>query len=323
MNFLRLVPKMRSRSKSKVRRNRRVPLGIDVDSLESRILLTAGTTPAAPLELGMNVDPVAYYSTSLEFVDVMKMAADKWNVTSASTPGWPWNISNVALPPMDQNGYPIGLGKLPASGYALDTFVFTNLNGYYPTGTYTLTFDGSGTVKIADGVDPYQVFTQSGGLGTPHNVTISATSKLGIVVAITSSDPSDYVRNIRLVMPGFQNTYETEPFNPQYLRALEPFTQLRFVDVMVNNSPTQNVGMTWADETPVTYRTQAKSTGMSVQYIVELCNILDKNMWVNMPVGATSNLRYQFREVRSRQPEPWAEGIRRVWQRDLERNLSE
>ena len=45
-----------------------------------------------------------------------------------------------------------------------------------------------------DGVERTQFFTQNGGLGTPSNVTVSATTGLGILAAITSSDPTDYVR---------------------------------------------------------------------------------------------------------------------------------
>jgi hypothetical protein len=228
------------------------------------------------------------------FADVMKMTVDEWAITNAASVGYPFNESGT-LPPMDANGYPIGLGNLPANGEVLDTFVFTNNGGHYPTGTYTLTFDGSGTVEIVDGgADAPQNFTQNGGLGSPHNVTISATEGEGILIAITSSDPADYVRNIRLVIPGCQNTYQTQPFNPQYLSALQGFSYLRFLNPMQINSPTQQVGMTWAQETPIPYRTQAKSTGISVQYMVDLCNTLNENMWVNMPVGADSTYLTNF-----------------------------
>src|SRR5207244_1565544 len=140
--------------------------------------------------------------------------------------GWP-TITGVPLPTLDQNGYPIGLGGLPAQGYAVGDAVFTGNGQHYPTGTYTLTFDGSGTIAIDDWVDPVQYVTQGGGLGQPTNVNVSATAKLGIYVVITSSDSTDYVRNIHLVMPGYQSTYQTQPFNSQYLSALQPFATVR------------------------------------------------------------------------------------------------
>ena len=82
------------------------------------------------------------------------------------------------------NGYPIGLGNLPSQGYASDTFVFTHNGGIYPTGVYTLTFDGDGTVEIINGNQPAQVFSQAGGLGSPSNVYITSTNNNGIVIAI-------------------------------------------------------------------------------------------------------------------------------------------
>ncbi len=227
MNLLRLIS---ARSRQIGPKPKRVPIrrrGISFEFLERRSLLTSG------LGVGMNLDLINPSATDDPFANVMEMANAQWIVTSAKTPGTPWSISNVALPTMDQNGYPIGLGNLPSQGYALDTFVFTNNKQNYPTGTYTLTFDGSGTIVINDFVDPLQTFTQSGGTGQPQNVTISGTSPQGIVIAITSSSASDYVQNIRLVMPGLQSTYQTQPFNPQYLTALQPFSTLRFAAPML------------------------------------------------------------------------------------------
>ena len=266
--------------------------GLALEALESRELLSGGA--GGPLNVGMNLDQLSYYSPDPMFVDIMKMALDGWGATPLATPEIPRIEPNVTLPPMDQNGYPIGLGNLPSLGYGLDTTVITNSNGHYPTGTYTLTFDGSGTVAVVDNVGPLQYFTQSGGLGTPFNVVIPRASNPGIVVAITSSNPADYVRNIRLIMPGDQNTYQTEPFNPEFLSELAPFSYLRFTVPMGINSASQLVGMTSAQETPVTYRTQTGVYGMSIQYMVQLCNILQEGMWVNMPVGASSDYDANF-----------------------------
>ena len=68
------------------------------------------------------------------------MSVDGWQVVEAANPAlYPFNISGVTEPPMDSNGYPIGLGNLPPRGYGLRiTFVFLHNGGIYPTGTYTL-----------------------------------------------------------------------------------------------------------------------------------------------------------------------------------------
>ena len=267
--------------------------GISFEFLESRTLLSSG------LNVGMNLGFIKPYATDDPFANVMEMAYPSWNVTSALRPAIAPPLT-VPMPPLDGNGYPIGLGNLPAQGDAMYTEVFLQNGQHYPTGTYTLTFDGSGTVAINDSHDPIQTFTQGGGIGQPHNVTISGTAALGIVIAITSSNPSDYVRNIRLVMPGLQNTYQTQPFNPQYLSGLQSFSTLRFLDPMLPNitssttSNGQSGELTWSERTPPTYFTQAVSSGMSVEYMVDLCNALHENMWVTMPVNADNNYELNF-----------------------------
>ena len=291
MNLLRLIS-----ARSCQFRPRRGPIrrrGISFEFLESRTLLSSG------LNVGMNLGFIKPYATDDPFANVMEMAYPSWNVTSALRPAIAPPLT-VPMPPLDGNGYPIGLGNLPAQGDAMYTEVFLQNGQHYPTGTYTLTFDGSGTVVINDSHDPIQTFTQGGGIGQPHNVTISGTAALGIVIAITSSNPSDYVRNIRLVMPGLQNTYQTQPFNPQYLSGLQSFSTLRFLDPMLPNitssttSNGQSGELTWSERTPPTYFTQAVSSGMSVEYMVDLCNALHENMWVTMPVNADNNYELNF-----------------------------
>ena len=60
------------------------------------------------------------------------------------------------------------------------------------------------------------------------------------------------------------------------------------------NTSTQNVGLTWANYTPSTYFTQATPTGVNVEYLVDLANVLQENMWVNMPVGADNSFVTNF-----------------------------
>jgi hypothetical protein len=43
-------------------------------------------------------------------------------------------------------------------------------------------------------------------------------------------------RNIRIITPGFEESYLTSPFHPAFLASLENFTVLRFMDWMHANS---------------------------------------------------------------------------------------
>ena len=248
------------------------------EPMEQRTLLA---NAVAPMTLGMNLNQLNYYSTAPMFVDVMKDTNNGWLVVKQSSLESPWSISGVQEPPMDANGYPIGLGNLPSQGYALSTAAFTQNGENYPTGTYTLIFDGGGTVVVHQGNNTTTV-SQPGGLGQPHAVKIVANGN-GIAISITQSNASDYVRNIQLIMPGYQNTYETQPFYQPYLQGLESFNILRFKDAMDTDFQTIE---NWSQRTTATYRTQTASTGMAVEYMVDLANTLHEDMWVNMPVMA-------------------------------------
>ena len=287
MNLLRLIPvRLRPPVCGRGRARRRP---ISFETLERRELLAGG------LDIGMNINEITSSASTNMFVDAMKMSSREWGVTSATTPASIWSVPGAVLPPLDGNGYPIGLGDLTAQGYALYTLVFTQNGQHYPTGTYTLTFDGKGTVAINGAGDSDLFFTQGGGAGQPFNVNIPQTYNRGLVVAITSSDPSDYVRNIRLVMPGFQDTYQAQPFNPQYLSGLEPFSTIRFMTAMqTNTNAGQSGDLSWSERTPPTYFTQVAVSGMSVEYMVQLCNTLHENMWVSMPVNADNDYELQF-----------------------------
>jgi len=141
------------------------------------------------------------------FVEAIKSADDSWWVVKNSSLENPWSISGVQQPATDSNGYPIGLGKLPSQGYALSTAPFLHNGKNFPAGAYTLIFDGDGTVVVHQGENPVSTVDQTGGIGRSHTVNV-VQSDLGIIVR---SNPNDYVRNIRLVMPGFQDTYQSQP----------------------------------------------------------------------------------------------------------------
>ena len=132
------------------RRPRRArQVGPSFEALEGRVMRAGDVNSMA---MGINLPGLAYWSTSLMFVDAMKEASPTW------TP----SVSGVALPPMDADGYPIGLGTNTPKGYGLSTLIFNGNGENYPLGTYDLIFDGSGTVAINQGGGHLTTVSQSG-----------------------------------------------------------------------------------------------------------------------------------------------------------------
>ena len=200
------------------------------------------------------------YNDEYMWANVMEQANDQWLFGQFTPSGrWAYPVSppaGVATPAFDSNGYPIGLGGLAAQGYFIYTYVFTN-GAAYPAGTYTLTFDGKGTVEICDGTQTRQTFSQTGGMGSPFNVNIVNDTD-GIVVAITNSNPRDYVRNIRPGHAGLQKTVPDQPVQssvPECARAFrhDPIHQCACCRTMVLRPCARRskwYRLPWAERTP-------------------------------------------------------------------------
>jgi len=106
---------------------------------------------------------------------------------------------------------------------------------HFPSGKYTLLYDGAG--KIGFTFDTAKVISQSPGKMT---VDVKIDGE-GVFLKILETNPSNPIRNIRFIMPGFENTYQTQPFHPVFLERLKPFKTLRFMDwAATNNSKLVN-----------------------------------------------------------------------------------
>ena len=55
-------------------------------------------------------------------------------------------------------------------------------------------------------------------------------------VKLTRTNPDNYVRNIHCIMPGFWDTWQDEPFHPDFVATTERFKMLRFTST--RGSPT-------------------------------------------------------------------------------------
>ena len=91
----------------------------------------------------------------------------------------------------------------------------------YPGGRYTLLYEGKGTFELEWDAS---IVSQE-----PGRALVDVTPNQGIRLVITETDPQDPIRNFRFIMPGFESTYETQPFHPSYLEFLGNFSVLRFM----------------------------------------------------------------------------------------------
>ncbi len=235
----------------------------------------AGTSyPNANSPLGTNLSGIVYYSRELPFVDVFKMS-DGFKAVNSN--GSAWNGSNLRL---RADGYPAAL----EAGQVAQTIVVSN-GGKVPTGKYTVFYEGEGEIRLSGGRGA--TFSKN---FPPGRMEFENTGH-GMILQITSTNPNNPIRNIRVIMPGFENTYQQEPFNPTFIERLEKFKVLRFMDwEQANNSNVKE----WSDRTTLNSLTQASRQGVALEYMVDLANKLHADAWFTIPHQASDNYIRQY-----------------------------
>lgn len=233
--------------------------------------------------IGTNIVGVVDWSEEFVFVDVMKQSR-KW-ITHDAAPGSDWS-SGVEIP-LGTNGYPLEIpydnGIDPPQGIRTVMYSGPNL-GIYPSGNYRLVAEGTGQIRLR--------FATNGIFQCPVDTLVFMDSALGFVaLEILLSQVTDPIHNIRFIMPGYENVSETDPFYPPLLEFLEDFEAIRFMDWMkTNNSEVEE----WADRNTVGNYSQTLKSGVAYEYMIELSNLLQKDLWVNIPHRASDDFIIQF-----------------------------
>ena len=242
--------------------------------------------------LGTNLNAIAEWSTEMPFIDAFK-SSRQWITKCVSTnPGCRgvWDTGEFAKLNLDQYGW---VKSLPAPADSPEytrvaTLMFNNVS-QYPGGQYVVLYDGQGTIEYK--------FDATKVASTPGRDVINVTpSNSGIYLIITATDPNkigNYIRNIRVIPAAYEQTYQSQIFNPQFLSKINKFKALRFMDWMETNNSEQKE---WAnrpkvDDYSYTYK------GVPVEVMVQLANQLNVDPWFNMPHMATDDYIRNFSQV--------------------------
>jgi hypothetical protein len=238
---------------------------------------------------GANMPSCDYWTTGLFSRDVMYYACNWWPVKRTNLYQ---QVPGVPLPPLDPDGYPTDLTAYANQGLAVTCVPLMHNGGFYPAGLYTLAFDGTGTIVVSGGSGmPQTECAQTGSSPVERRCPIPGATDGGIFVSVTASDPSDHVRNIRLLMPDVDGQRPDSPFYYPFMEYLKPFTYLRFMDAMKTNG---NQITDWSQRTRATYYTKTGTAGLPVETMVALCNEAKAWPWFNMPVHANEGYIRSF-----------------------------
>ena len=213
--------------------------------------------------VGINLTPLSDWEPVYPMVDLFK-STRKW-ISQREGAGWEQG------PPLelDDHGW---IKRLEPNCFA-EVPLFFNTPGSMPAGDYLLLYDGEGTLQIREA---NVVSNELGRLV----IRIDETSKT-LWVKITATNPADHIRNIRLILPGFEATYQDDPWNPQFLERWRGTACLRFMDWMdTNNSEIE----TWADRPLVEDMSYSGYfAGVPLEHLIDLANRLNTDAWFCMP----------------------------------------
>lgn len=205
--------------------------------------------------VGINLAPARYWSSQVAFVDLFRLS-DEFRPNSG--------ILNLRA-----DGYPASLG----AGQIAWTIMATSIGGHYPAGRYVCLYDGTGTVELR--LDATEVDVRPG-----RTVCDVAPTDKGVMLEIKATDPGDPIHNIRLIMPGFVNSYASQPFHPTFLDLVDDYKILRFMDWMATNNSTVQE---WADRTTLSEQTQGGEAGVAAEILIELANTTQADPWFCIP----------------------------------------
>lgn len=218
--------------------------------------------------VGINLSPVQDFSTEFVFVDAFKQSRTWISHNADGSGAWDTGVTI----PLDEKGYPLSIpyddGVNPPQ--AVRALMLWDLPQPFPSGEYRLLVEGEGQVSLE--------FGAAGTFLCPVDTLVFVSGAAALRIDNTAED--NPISNIQFIRPGYIDTYHDQTFTDELLTFLEDFQVIRFMDWMqTNNSPVTQ----WSDRTRADFYTQTNSTGVAYEYIAELTNILEKDIWINIP----------------------------------------
>jgi hypothetical protein len=222
---------------------------------------TASRASGQP-RLGINLSGPADWNTELPFVDVFRLSRP-W---ISQKKGERWGQGPALT--LDEHGW---VKRLEPDCWA-ETPLCTIQSGHYPSGRYSVLYDGDGELDCWGAATV--VSRQPGQMA----IQIEA-SRGGFFLRLRATKPENYIRNIRVIMPGFEKTSRDQPFHPIFLERWQGLACLRFMDWMhTNGSKIRH----WTDR-PRLEDATFSARGVAPEVMIDLANRLKADPWFCIP----------------------------------------
>lgn len=251
-----------------------------------------GAAPGVPAEpapagrvfsFGTNLQGPVDYGTELPFVDLMHTARPWY--TKDDGPSSPWDTGAAGALNYRPDGYPTQVPQaVPGRPRGQRVATVWGDTSAWPAGTYVVLFDGTGTIAVDQGV----VDVKPGDHRLTFRITQPRNPGTVVQLTIVRSAPQDPVRRIRVLLPGAEVTYQSQPFNPRWVARLKGFSSVRFMDWGATNNHGRGLVpegglLTWDQRARPDFYTWADGRGVPYETMVQAMNQLGVDGWVCVP----------------------------------------
>lgn len=254
-------------------------------SILSLIASTSLCLAAQRPTIGTNLNGLSYYSTELPFLDAFKTSGE-W--TSGTRENW----NDGRRLDLDSRGW---VRSLKPGQVALTT-LFSDVDRFYGTlaRRYVVEYEGTGALEYGEQAKLVE--------HEEHRDIIEiGTGQGNATITLTSTDPKDYLRNIR-VTPEGSMAKPGELFNPMLLESLKGYRALRFGIWMLGGDLTEAAGPWKARPTPLHARWSTK--GVPVEVMLALSNRVHADPWFSIPHTADDDTVRRFAEAVKKSLDP-------------------
>lgn len=266
------------------------------------LMLFASFAHAEP-RIGMNFYAPEDWSSELPFVDVFHGSRPWISQKTGAAYGQGPKLS------LDEAGWVKNLD----TGCSAETVMCNGLDGHYPSGVYTVFYEGAGKIE----------FSGSAKISASNQGQISIdvdAAKGMIILRIIETDPKNYIRHIHVIMPGTEKAWEREPFDSTFLKKWKGFACFRFMDWMqTNNSEIRK----WSDRPTLEHQTFSK-LGVPLEVMIDLCNRQKVDAWFCMPHQADDDYIRHFAQMVKDRLDPklkaYVEYSNEVWNGQFKQN---
>ncbi len=237
------------------------------------VLSSGGLAPAQKARLGINISGPSDWNTELPLVDVFHLSRT-W---ISQREGAPWGGGPKLR--LDRHGWVRSLEP----GCWAETPLCTIEGGHYPSGRYTVFYKGRGHLEFAGAA---RVAKRA-----PGRITLDVDSSRGpIWLRLRRTDKKNPLRDIHVIMPGFEKTWGSNPWHPDFLRRWRGFAALRFMDLMQTNNSRATDWSTRAGLRDATWTEK----GLPIEILCDLANRLEIDPWFCIPHQADDDFVRRF-----------------------------